>query len=584
MTAPLNTDLPASNLIPGVYVQINTNGGSAVDNANKRALILANRLTTGSVAADTPFLCTDQSTANASVGTGSDAARNFAAFQSQYGPGEFETWICGVNAPSGGTAATQLITVAGTATSAGYVDVYVCGYRATVGIASGDTAATTGAAITAAVNLITDLPVTAGGSATVTLTYRHKGLYGNDLPVRVDQFDAAGLTFSPGTITYATGVTGAGSALVNVGATTITTAIANADTAAAAATKVAASINGASYPVTCSDDLGGVLTLLYAKGRTVRRVTASIVTSTGITSTAACGTAGAGVSTLTTALSNIGALSQGFAAWSTPFIDQSGGEATAIDAIYDEIQVDCNGVNQKPGYVFVGTAAKLTTAGLVVTTPDPDLSTTSPLSRFNVSWCKESPVQAHEIAARHAAIYLHPDFYAKNLDGTVLATRGTVPLLNPAIADRPPLSDANAAMGSYYMSPITVDSQGNLCVMRSMTCSNASNQDLRETCTIRQIDTARLSLRQYLVALFSGKSYRASNPKTPNTVTTRSVKDAAYVWMRQLDDADLFDDATEWKSAVQCNVNAINNTRFDLYVPLAVIRALHQLGVVLQPV
>lgn len=590
MPAPVNTDLSSSNAIPGVYIQVNTAGGSAVDNANKRVMIVGTRLSTGSAAPDTPGFFAQQSDVNSSHGQGSEAARLYAAFQSQYGPGEFEVWVTGINEPSGGTAATRLIITAGTATSAGYVDIFVCGYKVTVGIASGDTATTIGTAIAAAINLVLDLPVTAAGTTTVTLTYRHKGLSGNDLPIRVDQYDAAGITFSPGTLLIANAALG-GTISVAVGATVITEVIANGVSANDAAGELNTAINAGGYPVTSTVNAATV-TLLYAKGRYVRRISSG-TTDAQQTVTATVGTAGAGVPATTTALANISALSKGFAAWVHTFNDPAGAvdaaaaavamDSTVNDLVYDTMQADCNGVNMKPGYVFLGMPGRLAIAGTVVTAAAPDLSTTSPLARFCVSWCREPAVQAFEIAARHAAIYLHFDYYAKNLDGQVLATRGTVPLLNPAIADTPPLSDQNAAIGSYYMSPIITDAQGNLAVLTSKTTSNASNQDLRESATIRQIDTARGSLRQWLVDRFTGRSYRASTPKTPNTVTTTSVANAAYVWARSLDDQDLFDDAAKWKDAFVCNVNPVVSTRFDLFVPLAIIRMLHQTGVVLQP-
>lgn len=584
MPAPVNTDLSSSNLIPGVYVQIQTASGSSVDNPNKRALILGMRQSSGGGAPNTPKLYTSQSDIEADHGAKSEVARAFAAFQSQYGPGEFEAWACGVNEPGGGTAATRLIVVAGTASAAGYVDVYVAGYKATVGIESGDTAAEVATAIYGALGLLPSIPVTLtdSGSGTVTLTYAHKGLAGNDLPIRLDQFDAAGLTFSPGSVSYSGTASSGGAITVTMGASVVSYTVSNSDANTATATGMAAAINAADNPCTASAS-SGTVTLLYRKGRYLRRISASMGSVGTQTVSASAGTTGAGMADTTAALANVSALSQGFAAWVTTFVDPDGSNADELDRLYDALQTDCNGVNQKPGLVFLGSAAKLSTAGANITAASPDLTTTSPLARFSLAWCREAAVQAFEIAARAAAAYLHPDYFAKNLDGTVLSTRGTVPLLNPATADQPPLSDQNASMLSYYMTPIVADAQGNLVILRSMTTSNSSNQDLRETSTIRQLDTARQSLRVALSTSFTGRSYRASNPKTPNTVTTGSVKQAIYVWARSLDDQDLFDDAEAWKDAIQVSVNALNNTRFDAYVPLAIIRNLHQIGAVLQP-
>lgn len=584
MPAPVNTDLSASNLIPGVYIQIQTAGGASIDNPNKRAIIVGMRQSSGAGAPDTPKLYTSQSDIETDHGAKSEVARAFAAFQSQYGPGEFEVWAAGVNEPSGGTAAAAKIVVAGQATSAGYVDVYVAGYKATIGVDSGDTAAEVGTAIYSALALLPNAPatVTDDTAGTVTITYPHKGLGGNDLPIRVDAVNTTGLTFSPGTLTIANTAGSSYTFTLGVGATTVTAAIANTNNATTAATAIVAALAAGDYPVTGSN-LAGVITLYYRPGRYVRKFTASVGAEATQTATLSTGTAGAGMSVTTTALANISALSQGFAAWVWTFVDPAGSNVTEINRLYSSIQIDANGVNQKPALVWLGSAAKLSTASGSIFAASPALTTTSPLARFALAWARESAVQGFEIAARCAAAYLHPDYYAKNLDGTVLATRGTVPLLGPATADIPALSDLNAAMLSYCMTPVSVDAQGNIAIVRAMTTSNASNQDLREVSTVRQVDTARQSLRVALTTSFTGKAYRSSAPKTPNTVTTSSVKDAIYVWALSLDDQDLFDDAAAYKDAIVVNVNALNNTRFDAFVPLAIIRNLHQIGAVLQP-
>src|SRR5688572_15247282 len=125
-----NTDLPASWMIPGVYTKINFSGaGAAVDDDSKRVLIFGYRLSTGAQPADTPQAYNSQADVDAAHGAGSMVARAFAAFQSQLGAGLAEPWVIGITPPSGGTAATRTITVAGPATSAGSLDCYICGWR-----------------------------------------------------------------------------------------------------------------------------------------------------------------------------------------------------------------------------------------------------------------------------------------------------------------------------------------------------------------------------------------------------------------------------------------------------------------------
>ncbi len=577
----LNTDLPASWKIPGVYTQINfTGSGAALDDDSKRILIWGYRLSTGSAAPDTPIQVFSQSDCNAFFGRGSTVARAFAAEESQSGPGLGDIWCVGTNAPSSGTAATYTLTFAGPATTAGGLDMWVAGYRASIGISNGDTSTIVCTAMYNELITLLDLPCTFtdSGSGTLTITARHKGVLENDLPVMFNQTGATGITVSNGIVTYATNAVADGSTTVTVGATTFTAAITGGDTPTIVATAITAAINAGGGPVIALS-LAGVVTLYPANMRPVRRVSAAIITSTAITATVTLhGTTGVGVPTLTTAIANVEAMAQGFSAYVFPWNDTSG--TPSLTAMYNHVIFVENGLNQKGPVCFVGSAASLTGAGAVLTSPSPNL-TASP--RFCLEWCRETPQQAYEIAARMAAIYIFSDFWAHNFDGDVFKTRGAVPLLNPALADVPSKAVQNSAMKTYYMTPIIANSRAQLTVLRATTSSNASNQDLHELSTMRQVDRARPALNQRLVDLFTGKAYRRSTPKTPQTVTTGSVKDAVYVWCTEQDDQDLFDDAASVKDAIKVQVDAVVSTRFDVYVPFNLIRNLHQLGVSLSP-
>lgn len=580
MTAPTNPDLPLSWMEPGVYTYVNfTGSGAAVDDATRRVLLLGYMGASGSYAPNTPVLLTQQSDANSYFQRKSDLSRIFAAFNSQDGPGTSEVWCCGITPPSAGTAATYTVTFAGPATATGSGTFYCCGYPASVSIGASDTATTVATALFGQLALLTDLPGTwtDGGSGTLTFTYLHKGLTGNDCPMRWDQTDGTGITASPGIVTYASAATGAGSTTITVGATTYTQAIGNGDTAAAVATAMIATINAAGGPVTAVTGGSGVVTLIYNKEHHVRRISAAIITSTVITATVTLhGTSGATSPSIATAITNIENMSKGFAAIVSGFTD-----ATAVDLLYDSVLVQANGINQKDPLVFLATPGSLTTAAAVVTDPAPDLTATP---YFTVAWCREAGQQALELGARYAAAYVKSDFAPQNLDGQALKTRSGIPLLAPALSDQPNAADRQTAMRTSYLTPLTVNSRGELVILRAVTTSNAANQDLHEVSTIRQVAIARPKLNQRLISLFSGKSYRTSTPKTPNTVTPTSVKDASYVWIREQDDQDLFDNAPAWKDAIACNVDSVVNTRFNLYVPFAIIRNLHQIGSVMSPV
>jgi len=589
MAAPVNSDLPNSNGIPGTYVQIDLSGaGAASDDTMKRVLLLGFRQSTGTQPADVPYQTSSASEINTLFGRKSDVARMARAFLAQSGPGGADLWVCGTDAPSAGVASTHHIKLYGPATSAGSIDCWISGYKASASIANGDSAATVAAALKAEIDKLTDVPITTDiSSDDITLTYVHKGIIGEDLPVRVNVNGATGIKASPGLILFGTTAADNGTCSVSVGGSTIVAALTSGDLVAAIATKVAAAINASGYPITAETSTATVI-LYYAKDRDVRRVSA-VITPSGVNTTmnsvatasvcsvgtATSNTPGSGNPTLTTALSNIA----GLGAFGTWVVDVT--DSTSMGAISTHIELYANGYNQKDQVVHIGACSKLATAGAIPPASSPALTAST---RYSVAWCPDFPQMGYELAARCAAIYMGQNYYAKNYDGLPLKTNGDVPLLLPNVAARPSPSDQNSALMTYYMTPIVVDSQSRLAVLRGRTTSNSATQDLWEWSFIRQMGYGRIQLRTYLQNLFSGKSFRRSGtPKTPNCFTTAGVKDAIYAFLRQLDDQDLYDGAEQYRDAIACNPNAIVPTRLDVFVPWAVIRPMHQIAPVIGP-
>ena len=390
-----------------------------------------------------------------------------------------------------------------------------------------------------------------------------------------------GITISIGTLTYSiTTPAGAGSAIVDIGGTRITAALTGSEGIAdAVSAKVAAAINSDNYPITATDDGSGVVTVYPRHGRVMRRLSASIATTTGVAvAVANHGDTGVGAPTLTSALAAAHALNRGFAAWVCPWTD-----AATLGAVETHLETEGNGVIQKNQTLFIGSASRLATAGAIPTAPSPAL-TAMTNSGATLLWCKDAPQQAFELAARYAAIYTGTDYAAFNYDGALLKTSGTVPLGVPALADRPGRADREAAMGSYFMTVLVVDGGNRPVIERGMTCSSAANLDIRELSTIRQLHVARPNLNAYLSGLFFPKSLRVTGaPKTANTVTPTSVRDAVIVWAQALDDLDLFDGADSWKSQIQVSQDPTYATRLRIFIPLAIVRSLHQLTTVLSP-
>lgn len=200
MTISFNS-IPSAERVPFVAIEFNSSNaqqGPAL--LTYKGIIIGQKLAAGSAAADSIVKVTTVDQVIALAGRGSLLHRQYLAWVASNK--STETWI-GVLADNGaGVAATGTILVAGPATGPGTIALYLGGERVTVGVNLGDSAIAVATAISAAINANLDLPVTAanGGTATVTITYRHKGLAGNTYDVRTNYRDGevlpAGVTLT----------------------------------------------------------------------------------------------------------------------------------------------------------------------------------------------------------------------------------------------------------------------------------------------------------------------------------------------------------------------------------------------------
>lgn len=177
--------IPANVRVPLFYAEMdNTQAGYFTQ--NKRALLVGQKLSTGSASVNTPYLVSTTDQAKSLFGTGSMLARMHELYRLQDSFGE--VWCIAVADAGAGVQATGTITVTGPATAAGAINLYIAGQRVQVAVGASDTANTIATAINAAINAATDLPVTSTVlNAVVTLTCRWKGATGNDITV-LDSF------------------------------------------------------------------------------------------------------------------------------------------------------------------------------------------------------------------------------------------------------------------------------------------------------------------------------------------------------------------------------------------------------------
>lgn len=180
--------IPVNIRTPGQYIEFdNTRAVQGLPAIRHKILVLGQRLTTGSLPAGVPVRILSAAQAEDAFGRGSmmSAMLNALKAANTY----TECWALALDDNAAGVTATGTITLSGSPTEAGTLNLYIGGQLVQAAVASGATAAALATALAAAVTADTSLPVTAAAvGAVVTLTFRHKGECGNSLDVRLNYY------------------------------------------------------------------------------------------------------------------------------------------------------------------------------------------------------------------------------------------------------------------------------------------------------------------------------------------------------------------------------------------------------------
>jgi phage tail sheath gpL-like len=251
-----NPNLTSAQVVPGFYGYVDYNAQGSGTAPNNRTLLWGYTGASAQRTPNQPFLPGSQQEADDGCERGSDLARAYAAAVSQPEAQGAEIWLMPIVPPSGGVAAQYKFRVILSATNPskpGTISGALCSQPVpAVGFTTADTASSIATALAAAIATMSDLPIatcTAAGSV-ITIVYKHKGLTGEDFPVRFNVSPAAtGVGVCAATAGFTTAASGAGSMVVALGALSVSTAVADADTAVAIAANVAISFNADSYPL-----------------------------------------------------------------------------------------------------------------------------------------------------------------------------------------------------------------------------------------------------------------------------------------------------------------------------------------------
>lgn len=407
------------------------------------------------------------------------------------------------------------------------------------------------------------------------LTGRHAAATSQDIPIYVAlSSPTMGIAVSPGTFTLASNAAatpGVHSLLVTT--QTATYAPAATETPTTAATNFVTAINNTTaFPVTAASS-AGVVTLYLVDGRVWNRPSVA-TTDTSQTITLSAGTLGVGIPNITDALKQISQL-DAFRLWVTDLTD-----STTLSTLYSYIESQANGRIQKGQNLVICSTERLTTAGAIPTSTTPQL-TTSP--RYFLNWLAGSPQQAYELAARVAASITAQDYLPFNYMTYELKTTPNVPLLLPDPAVRPTDLDRNAAMVSYFMSPLIVDGQGRLTIQSGRTTAKPGAKiDARFAYwgLILTLDYFRDDLGAYLFERIKGKSIKLySPPNTSNVITIDGIKGLIVARMFTWENLDLLDGADSLKGLVAVQADPSLPARANATLPFRVPTPLEQIGI-----
>lgn len=196
------TSIPSNVRRPGAYSEFAfVQAGQSLVPLPLRAVVVAEKTTSGTAALETPVEIFDESDADAKGGQGSLAAIlcRTAFAQGKLSGAQPEIWLCPIAEPAGGTAAQETVTITVTIATAGTLIFTVAGRAVIVGVSAGDGANTIATAIKGALDAMKSLiPFTAAVAANVvTLTHTTRGVNGNDAAFALVQTPAGvGCTFA----------------------------------------------------------------------------------------------------------------------------------------------------------------------------------------------------------------------------------------------------------------------------------------------------------------------------------------------------------------------------------------------------
>lgn len=192
MSVSFNTIPSSGVLVPLFYAEMD-NSQANTATATQPTVIFGHALSGSSMPVNELTLVTSVSELRSMAGAGSQLARMAAAYRNIDTAGQL--WAVAIPEPAGAKSVGK-IQFGGNAIAAGVISLYIGSVRVQVAVSAGDTPTIIGGNLSAAINETHNLPVIAtpaeDDQSPLTLTAKHTGLCGNEIPLRVNYYGSAG--------------------------------------------------------------------------------------------------------------------------------------------------------------------------------------------------------------------------------------------------------------------------------------------------------------------------------------------------------------------------------------------------------
>lgn len=192
----------AQTRVPIIAIRMDPSRASSNPGEKPKILAFDQKIAAGVATANQPVLVTSDAESERLFGVGSMIDMICKAIRLNDEAGVSEIWGLPVEDASGGTAAAGSITITVTTAVAGTLRIYFGVDYVDVAVPAGTAQDTIAAALKAAIDAATHLPVTATVLANaVSVMFKHKGLQGNAFKMQANYFGASGGEVMPGGVT-----------------------------------------------------------------------------------------------------------------------------------------------------------------------------------------------------------------------------------------------------------------------------------------------------------------------------------------------------------------------------------------------